>query len=113
MIAAVRLWLEVARPVRASEGLGLDVVPAGARCVDTGESVAMESNRREFDLCSSEYDFTVFAAPTRESMATVIVLCERPATIYVARIAQTPLDTITDEIRLLLGMELFLHGVLL
>ena len=40
-IAAIRLWREVARSVGASEGLGLDIVPAGARREDTAESVAM------------------------------------------------------------------------
>jgi len=112
-IAAVRLWREVARPVGASEGLGLDVVPAGARRSDTGESVAMASNRREFHLFSAEYDFTVVAAPTRESVATVVKLCAKPATIYVARIAQTPLDAIAGDVQLLRSMALELHGVLL
>ena len=112
-IAAIRLWREVARPVGASEGLGLDIVPAGARRADTVESVAMPSNRREFHLFSSEYDFTVIAAPTRESVATVVTLCEMPATIYVARIAETPLHGIAEEVRSLRAMALNLHGVLL
>lgn len=112
-IAAIRLWREVARPVGASEGLGLDIVPAGARRADTLESVAMASNRREFHLFSSEYDFTVVAAPTHESVATVAMLCEKPATIYVARIAQTPVDALADSVRMMQSMALDLHGVLL
>jgi hypothetical protein len=112
-IAAVRLWREVARPVGASEGLGLEVVPAGARRTDTGESVAMESNRREFHLFSSEYDFTILTAPTRDSLAIVLTLCPKPATIYVARVALTPLDSLVFEVQRLQTMELSLHGVLL
>lgn len=112
-IAAIRLWREVARPVGASEGLGLDVVPSGAWRTDTRESVAMESNRREFHLFSSEYDFTIVAAPNRESLATVVTLCRKPATIYVARVAITPLNTIAEEVQVLQSMELDLHGVLL
>ena len=112
-IAAIRLWREVAHPVGASEGLGLDIVPPGARRADTGESVAMASNRREFHLFSSEYDFTVVAAPTRESLATVVVLWERPATIYVARVAQTLHAAIAENVRMLRAMALDLHGVLL
>lgn len=112
-IAAIRLWREVTRPAGASEGLGLDVVPAGDRRADTRESVAMESNCREFHLFASEYDFTIVAAPTRDSLATVVMLCTKPATIYVARVARTPLDTITEEIRALRSADLDLYGVLL
>lgn len=112
-IAAVRLWREVARPVGAGEGLGLDVVPAGARRTDTAESVAMESNRREFHLFASEYDFTIVAVPTSESLATAMTLWTRPATIYVARIAQTRLDTMIAEVRALQHAALDLHGILL
>jgi len=112
-IAGVRLWREVARSVGASEGLGLDVVPAGAHRTDTAESVAMASNRREFMLFASEYDFTVIAATSRESLETAVLLCERPATIYVARIARTLLDTIVADVRMLHGIDLDLHGILL
>lgn len=112
-IAAVRLWREVSRSVGASEGLGLDVIPAGARRADTTESVAMASNRSEFLLFAAEYDFTVIAATTRESLATVELLCERPATIYVARIAKTSLDTLAAEVTALRGIAGDLHGILL
>ena len=112
-IAAVRLWREVARSVGGSEGVGLDVVPAGARRADTAESVAMASNRSEFMLFASEYDFTVIAATNRESLETAVKLCERPATIYVARIARTLLATMAADVRALHGIDLELHGILL
>lgn len=112
-IAAVLLWREVARSVGASEGLGLDVVPPGARRTDTTESVAMASNRSEFMLFTSEYDFTVIAAPTRESVGTVVRLCEKPATIYVARVARTSLAVMAADIRALQRTDLNLHGILL
>jgi Mrp family chromosome partitioning ATPase len=112
-IAAVRLWREVTRSVGASEGLGLDVVPAGARRADTVESVAMASNRSEFTLFTSEYDFTVLAAPTRESLAIVVQLCAKPATVYVARIAKTSLEALAADVRALQGLGIDLHGILL
>lgn len=112
-IAAVRLWREVARPVGASEALGLDVVPAGARRADTAASVAIESNRHEFQLFASEYDFTVIAAPTKGSLASAEMLFERPPTIYVARVARTLLGTLIGEVRDLQQMNLELYGVLL
>jgi Mrp family chromosome partitioning ATPase len=112
-ISAVRLWREVARPVGTSEGLGLDVVPAGARRSDTAESVAMASNRSEFLLFTSEYDFTVISAPTRESLATAVRLCEKPATIYVARIAKTSLSAMAADVRWLRGISIDLRGILL
>lgn len=112
-IAAVRLWREVARPVGASEGLGLDVVPAGARRADTAESVAMASNRSEFMLFTSEYDFTIIAATSRESLATAVLLCEKPATICVARIARTRLDAMAADVRVLRDIDLALHGIIL
>lgn len=112
-ICAIRLWREVARPVGASEGLGLDVVPAGARRADTGAAVELPSNRREFHLFASEYDFTVLAAPTAMSLGTAVTLYDDPATIYVARVAETPLDSVVAAVRELQGMPLSLHGVLL
>jgi len=112
-IAGVRLWREVARPVGASEGLGIDVVPAGARRQDTIESTAMATNRDEFHLFASEYDFTVIAAPTRDAIALAAVLCRQPATVYVARVAETTLDVLVDEVRMLTRLEVNLYGILL
>ena len=112
-IAAVRLWREVARPLGASEGLGLDLVPPGARRPDTVESVAMASNRSEFLLFASEYDFTAIAAPTREALATVARLYDRPATIFVVRVAKTPLDAMAADVLALQGLALDLHGIML
>ena len=112
-ICAIRLWREVARPVGASEGFGLDIVPAGARRADTGAAVEMSSNRHEFHLFASEYDFTVLAAPTVMSLRTAMTLYDEPATIYVARVAETPLESVVAAVRELQGMPLDLHGVLL
>jgi hypothetical protein len=112
-IAAVRLWREVARPVGASEGLGLDIVPPGAPRSDTVEAVHAPSNREEFHLFLAEYDFTVIAAPTPASVGTAALLCNRPATIYVARTGETPLETLVADINALKASTVMLHGVLL
>ena len=112
-MAGVRLWREVARPVGASEGLGIDVVPAGARRQDTEESAATATNRDEFHLFASEYDFTVIAAPTRDAIALASVLCQQSATVYVARVAETTLDALVAEVRILKALNLNLYGILL
>jgi Mrp family chromosome partitioning ATPase len=112
-IAGVRLWREVARPVGASEGLGIDVVPAGARRQDMGESVAIETNRDEFHLFAREYDFTVIAAPTPDAIALAAVLCQQPATVYVARVAETTLTALVAEVQTLKALSLNLYGILL
>lgn len=112
-IAAVHLWREVARPVGASEGLGLDIVPPGAPRPDTAESVHASANRDEFQLFLAEYDFTVLAAPSPASVDTAAWLCKRPATIYVACIGETPLATLVAGINSLKASEVSINGVLL
>ncbi|MHB1313423.1 MAG: hypothetical protein ACYC3L_15505 [Gemmatimonadaceae bacterium] len=112
-IAGVRLWREVARPVGASEGLGIDLVPAGARRQDTIESAALAANRDEFHVFAGEYDFTVIAAPTRDAIALATMLCPRPATVYVARVSQTTLSALILEVKALKSMDLNLYGILL
>jgi Mrp family chromosome partitioning ATPase len=112
-IAGVRLWREVARPVGASEGLGVDVVPAGARRQDTAESAALAANRDEFQLFASEYDFTVLAAPTDAAVTLAAVLCTRPATVFVARLAVTTLSSLRAKIGLLKQADVELYGMIL
>jgi len=112
-IAGVRLWREVARPVGASEGLGIDVVPAGARRQDTIDSASLATNRDEFHLFTSEYDFTVIAAPTRDAITLAALLCPQPATVYVARVAETTLDALVAEVRRLKDLDINLYGILL
>ena len=112
-IAAVRLWREVARPVGASEGLGLDLVPPGAPRPDTSEAVHAASNRDEFLLFLAEYDFTVLAAPTPAAVEMTVALCGHPPTIYVARVNETPLDVLMSDITALRKSGITPYGVLL
>ena len=73
----------------------------------------MASNRSEFLLFASEYDFTVIAAPTREALATVVRIYDRPATILAVRVARTPLDAMAADVLALQGLALDLHGIML
>ena len=112
-MAMVRMWREVARPVGASEGLGLDLIPAGAPRSDILDSVHATANRDEFRLFAEEYDFTVVTAPSRASWETARILCEGPPTIYVARTGMTPLHRLHTEVEVLTSSGCQLMGVLL
>jgi Mrp family chromosome partitioning ATPase len=112
-IALVRLWREVARPVGASEGLGLDIVPAGAPRPDIEQSVQGAANRDEFLRFCAEYDFTVIAAPTIGSLATVAALNEHEATIYVAQVGETTLIQLSTDIAGVRASGCSLYGILL
>jgi hypothetical protein len=88
-IAGVRLWREVARPIGATEGVDIDLIPGGAPRTDTAEAVAMEANRREFALFRSQYDFTVFAAPSRAALDLAALTADKPQTVVLVRTART------------------------
>ena len=112
-IAGVRLWREVARPIGASEGLALDVIPAGGLRHDTTSSVQNEIARSEFVAFLGEYDFTVLAAPTPSAAGTAASACGNPPTILVARIARTRLRVLQSDISGLRAAGVNLHGILL
>lgn len=112
-IAGVRLWREVARPIGASEGLALDVIPAGGIRQDTTSSVQNAIARGEFVAFLGEYDFTVLTAPTPSSAAVAASACGNPPTILVARIARTRLRVLQTDISGLRETGVNLHGILL
>jgi Mrp family chromosome partitioning ATPase len=112
-IAGVRLWREVARPIGASEGLAIDVIPAGGLRQDTTSSVQNEIARSEFAAFLGEYDFTVLAAPTASAAAMAATACGSPPTILVARVARTRLRALQSSILWLRTAGVNLHGILL
>ena len=112
-IAGVRLWREVARPVGASEGLAIDVIPAGGIRQDTTSSVQNEIARREFMAFLEEYDFTVLMAPTAAAVAVASTACGSPPTIVVARTARTRLRALQSSISGLRTAGVTIHGILL
>ncbi|MHB0961846.1 MAG: P-loop NTPase family protein [Gemmatimonadaceae bacterium] len=112
-IAGVRLWREVARPVGASEGLAIDVIPAGGIRADTPSSVQNAIARSEFVAFLGEYDFTVLAAPTASAAGMAASACGSPPTILVARIARTRLRVLQSDISGLRTEGVNLHGILL
>jgi Mrp family chromosome partitioning ATPase len=112
-IAGVRLWREVARPIGASEGLAIDVIPAGGLRQDTTSSLRNEVARSEFMAFLGEYDLTVLVAPTAAAAGVASAACGSPPTIIVARTARTRLRTITSSISGLQDAGVTLHGILL
>ncbi len=112
-IAGVRLWREVARPVGASEGLSIDVIPAGGLRQDTASSVQNEIARGEFVAFLGEYDFTVLVAPTVAAAGVASTACGNPPTIFVARTARTQLRALQSSISGLRAGGMTLHGILL
>lgn len=112
-IAGVRLWREVARPIGASEGLAIDVIPAGGIRQDTTTSVQNELARREFMAFLGEYDFTVLVAPTAAAVGVAATACGSPPTIVMARTARTRLQAIQSSISALRTADVNIHGILL
>lgn len=112
-IAGVRLWREVARPIGASEGMSIDVIPAGGLRQDTASSLQNEIARGEFRAFVGEYDFTVLVAPTVAAAGVAATACGSPPTILVARIAQTRLRAVRASLASLRESGVLPYGILL
>lgn len=112
-MAGVRLWREVARPIGASEGMSIDVIPAGGLRQDTVSSLQNEIARSEFRAFVGEYDFTVLVAPTAVAAGVAAIACGSPPTILVARIAQTRLRAVRASLSSLRESGVLPYGILL
>lgn len=111
-IVGVSLWREVARPIGASEGLSLEVIPAGSRRQDTTTSVHDDSARAEFARFLAEYDVIVLVAPNAAAVDFAAAVIEQPATVLTARIARTRLQQLRDDVARLKTSRARLHGIL-
>jgi Mrp family chromosome partitioning ATPase len=112
-IAGVRLWREVARPVGASEGLSLEVIPAGSPRQDSDASVRDDSAREEFERFLAEYDVIVLVAPSAAAVDCAVAVCGQPLTIMTAQIARTKLQRLREDMVRLRGSGARVHGLLL
>jgi len=112
-IAGVRLWREVARSVGASEGLSLEVIPAGSPRQDTEESVCNDSARAEFDRFLAEYDVIVLVAPNATAIEHGVAVIGHPLTIVTATVASTRHRHLEEETARLRTSGAKIHGVLL
>lgn len=112
-IAGVRLWREVARPIGASEGLSIDVIPAGGVRQDTTSSLQNEIACNEFKAFVGDYDFTVLVAPTVPAAGVAAIACGRPPTILVARTARTRLRSVKASLSSLRENGVVPYGILL
>jgi hypothetical protein len=110
-IAGVRLWREVTRPIGASDGLSIDVVPGGAIRSGEPDSATKESGRSEFERFRGEYDFCVIVAPTEESLALACAVVEKPVTVLCAEIGRTELTRLQALAAHARGAGAVLHGV--
>ncbi len=112
-IAGVRLWREVSRPIGASDGLAIDVIPAGGPRSDTAASVQNHITRSEFMTFVAEYDFAVLVAPTLAAARMAAAVCGTPPTIVVARTARTRLQSLQESLASLKTADVVIHGILL
>lgn len=112
-IAGVQLWREVARPIGASDGMAIDVIPAGGPRQDTEASVAGETTRGEFIRFIGEYDFAVLVAPTPASAVLASAACGGPPTIVVVRTAKTKFAAMYSSLEHLRKAAVSTHGILL
>jgi len=112
-IAGVRLWREVARPIGASEGMAIDVIPAGSPRQDTEESVKSDTARAELTAFIMEYDITILVAPSPDSVALCAAACGHPPTILVARAAKTRTAALVASVDQFHAEHTALNGIVL
>ncbi len=112
-IAGVRLWREVSRPIGASEGLDIEVVPAGAPRSDTAASISNAAARRDLSEHLAEYDFTVLVAPSVLSVEQTVALGLAPPTLLVVRRARTRLQALRTTIQQLRDRQVIINGMII
>lgn len=112
-IAGVRLWREVARPIGASEGLDLDVVPAGLPRADAEETENSAAARHAFREFLEEYDFTVLVAPTMPAVIRAREVGNATSLIVVARSAHTRHSLFKATIAAIRETNIAIHGIVL
>lgn len=93
-VAGVRLWREVARPVGASSGLAIDVVPAGSIRQDVTDPELLRPARSDFAGFREQYDLCIMAAPTRIAVDQLGALIESPMVVVCAVLGQTTAETL-------------------
>lgn len=110
-IAGVRLWREVTRPIGASDGISIDVVPGGAIRGEELDSATKESARSEFSRFCGEYDFCVIAAPTEAALVLACSLLVKPVTVLCAEVGRTELSRLQASAGHARGTGAVLHGL--
>jgi Mrp family chromosome partitioning ATPase len=112
-LASVRLWREVTRPVGASDGLSIDIVPGGALRRAGPDLATIDGARVEFERFRQEYDFCIVVAPGAAAVDRLSPLLELPMTIFCAEVGRTTLAMLhqsTSEVR---SAGATLHGLAL
>ena len=112
-LAGVRLWREVIRPIRTSDGLSIDAVPGGAIKRDEPDCTTNKSARDEFARFRAEYDFCVIVAPSESSLALLCSLVDKPVTVHCAVIARTSLARVRAGAAEVRAAGAVLHGLVL
>lgn len=110
-LAGVRLWREITRPIGASDGVTIDVMPGGAIRAEERDHAARESARAEFARFRSDYDFCVIVAPSEPSLSLAFSLTEKPVTVLCAEIGHTALSRLADDARRVRDGGAVLYGL--
>ena len=96
-VAGVRLWREVARPIGASSGLAIDVVPAGSLRQDVRKEDTQRAAKSEFDQFREQYDLCILVAPSVEAASHVRHLVETPSVVICAVLGRTGAEALRSE----------------
>jgi hypothetical protein len=110
-LAGVRLWREVTRPIGASDGVTIDVIPGGSIRAEEMDRDAKKSAASEFERFRSEYDFCVIVAPSEPSLALACSLVEKPVTVLCAEVGRTLLVQLESDAARARGQGVVLHGL--
>ncbi len=112
-LASVRLWREVTRPIGASDGLSIDIIPGGAIRRETPDEHSRDAPRGEFERFREEYDFCILVAPGFAALHRLQELIDAPVTILCAEAGRTTLETLHESATKLRAAGVSLHGIAL
>jgi Mrp family chromosome partitioning ATPase len=113
VMAGVRSWREVTRPVGASDGLAIDVVPAGSIRRGVPDAAAVRAARKEFAAFRAEYDLCIVVAPSVAARERLTALVEKPVVILCAEVARTTLALMRKSATEWRDAGAIVHGVTL
>jgi Mrp family chromosome partitioning ATPase len=112
-LASVRLWQEVTRPIRANDGLSIDIVPGGALRREGLDAESRDDARNEFERFRQQYDFCIVVAPGAAVLDRLTPLLDSPITILCAEVGRTTLDALRQSADGARAAGVTMHGLTL
>ena len=110
-LAGVRSLRDITGPIRAGDGVSIDVIPGGALRTDEPGRPAGASARGEFERFRSEHDFSVVVAPSEPSLSLVRSLVEKPVVLLCVTVGRTEISQLQGDTARIRETGATLHGL--